>query len=90
MNFKVEVERIILENEDGKLVAEVCFPSADEGIVNITRVFVDESQRGQGVAGKLVNLAYDEIKSRGLKVKPICSYAVSWFERNEDKRDILI
>lgn len=90
MNFKVEVERIILENEDGKLVAEVCFPSADEGIVNITRVFVDESQRGQGVAGKLVNLAYDEIKSRGLKVKPICSYAVSWFERNKDKRDILI
>lgn len=89
LEFKVEAERIVLENEFGNIVAEVNFSKSDENTVNITRVFVDESLRGQGVAGKIVQATYDELKLRGVKVTPVCSYAVAWFERNKDKQDIL-
>jgi predicted GNAT family acetyltransferase len=73
----------------GALVAEVTFPDAGGGAVDINHTFVDESLRGQGVAAKLMQEAYDEIKAQGKKAVATCPYAVAWFERNPGKRDIL-
>lgn len=53
-----------------------------DNIFFINKVFVYESFRGQGIANKLmekiVNIAQYERK----KIKPICSFAVNWFEKN--------
>ncbi|HKL61321.1 MAG TPA: GNAT family N-acetyltransferase [Acholeplasma sp.] len=90
MNFVFEDYRIFTSDEEGNLLAEVLFPLESEGVVNINRTFVDPSLRGSGVAAKLLNLAYEHIKKQGLKAKPTCSYAVTFFKRNDDKTDILL
>lgn len=89
MDFIYEKNRIYAADELGNVVAEVVFPLDKDGVVNINRTFVDATLRGGGVAAKLLNLAYDHIKAQGLKARPTCSYAVSFFKRNEEKQDIL-
>lgn len=89
MNFITEKNRIYLNNDTGSLIAEVTFPDRGDGVVEINHTFVDESLRGQGVAGKLLELAAEKIRADGKKAIPTCSYAVKWFEKNPDYGTIL-
>ena len=45
-------ERIFVQGEDGKLLAEITFPTGEDGVADINHTFVDESLRGRGVAGQ--------------------------------------
>lgn len=89
MQYVHEQNQIRLYNLEGHIIAEVKYPLIDAHTVEINRTFVDPSLRGQGVANDLLNHAYNAIKSQGLKAVPTCSYALAWFKRNQDKRDIL-
>lgn len=90
MDFIYESNRIYAADEQGNVLAEVVFPLEKDGVVNINRTFVDATLRGGGVAAKLLNLAYEHIKAQGLKAIPSCSYAVTFFKRNQEKNDILV
>lgn len=87
MEFQREEGRIFAV-EGEKLLAEVIFPAQD-GVAHIDRTFVDDSLRGQGVAGKLVRAAVDQIRADGMKAQPTCSYAVTWFENHPEEADLL-
>ena len=76
--FLTEQGRIYMEDEQGRLIAEITFPETSPGVYNIDHTFVDDSLRGQGIASKLVQAAVDEIKHRGGEVRATCSYAVKW------------
>lgn len=84
MNFKKEENRIFAEYENKKVVAEITFPEVREGVYEIDHTFVDDSLRGQGIAGKLMELAVEEIKSRGGEVTASCSYAKHWLEKRSE------
>lgn len=71
-------------DDEGKLIAEITFPETEPGVFTIDYTFVDDSLRGQGMAGTLVQLAVDEIKKREGKVAATCSYAKKWLEENLD------
>ncbi len=83
MNFITETDRIYATDSAGKVIAEVTFPTKD-GIATIDHTFVDNSLRGQGIAGKLVKLAADKILAEGNKIAATCSYAVAWFQRHPE------
>lgn len=78
MEFKKEENRIYKTDDTGKVIAEVTFPETAEGVYTIDHTFVDNSLRGQGVAGQLVQAAVDEITAKGGRVEATCSYAVKW------------
>ena len=84
MDFKLKKNRIYLENEDGKLLAEIEFEELENNRFNIYHTFVDSSLRGQGIASKLVEKAVQEIKNRGGKVEATCSYAKAWLEKHKN------
>ncbi|MBE6469287.1 MAG: N-acetyltransferase [Coriobacteriaceae bacterium] len=73
----------------GQVVAEVTFPTAKDGVAEINHTFVDESLRGQGVAGQLLEHAVAVIERAGKKARPTCSYAVHWFSRHPECADLL-
>lgn len=87
MEFQKEQGRIYAMDGD-KLIAEVTFP-AQEGVADITHTFVDDSLRGQGVAGQLLRAATDQIRADGMKAKLTCSYAQTWFEKHPEESDLL-
>ena len=80
---------VYIKNEEGKMIAYCTFPKISEGLAMIDHTVVDPSLRGQGIAGKLMDKAYESIKEQGLRVRPTCSYAVAWFDKNPEKKDIL-
>ena len=51
MEFTKETNRIFAKDVAGKLIAEITFPNRSATTVDINHTFVDDSLRGQGVAG---------------------------------------
>ena len=90
MDYIYEDNRIYAKTEDFKLLCEVTFPNRDEKRVNLDHVYVDQSLRGQGIASKLVSMAYDYIEEKDLKIIAKCPYAITWFKKHEDHQDIVI
>ena len=82
-------KKVYIKDESGRMIAFIMFPRVDDNTVNINRTVVDPSLRGQGIAGKLMEVAYEVIKEQGLKAIASCSYAAAWFEKHPDKKDIL-
>ncbi|MCL2111306.1 MAG: N-acetyltransferase [Clostridiales bacterium] len=89
MKFEVENDRIYSVNDGGDVVAEVNFPATGEGVVDINRTWVDDSLRGQGVAGLLMEECYAVLKADGRKAVPSCSYAVKWYEDRPERNDVV-
>lgn len=83
MDFKTEQNRIYAEDPTGKVIAEITFPVKD-GIATIDHTFVDESLRGQGIAGKLMEAAVKKIQADGNKIAATCSYAVAWLGKHQE------
>lgn len=90
MELKKESNRIYLENPEGKTIAEITFLERDNGVVEIDHTLVDDSLRGQGIAGKLVQQAADQLRAEGKKAVVTCSYAMKWFQKHPEYQDLLI
>ena len=89
MNFTYTPNQIALYHSDSSLLAEVTFPDVDSNTVNINHTFVDDSLRGQGIAGQLMKAAADQLRSEGKKAVLTCSYAINWFEKHPEYQDLL-
>jgi predicted GNAT family acetyltransferase len=89
MEFEKSEGRFYAQDADGKLLAEITFPTGEDGVADINHTFVDDSLRGQGVAGKLVKAAADELRAQGKQARTSCWYAAQWFERHPEEQDLL-
>ncbi|MEM1485919.1 GNAT family N-acetyltransferase [Oscillospiraceae bacterium PP1C4] len=88
MEFIVQPDRIFMQDESDKLIAEVTFPGYDN-VVTINHTFVDESLRGQGIAEKLMEAVAQKLRHEHKKAILTCSYAIKWFETHAEYADIL-
>ncbi len=89
MDFTHSSNQIALYDEEGRLTAEVTFPDVDTDTVNIDHTFVDDSLRGQGVAGQLMKAAAEQLRSQNRKAVLTCSYAVNWFGKHPEYEDVV-
>lgn len=62
------------------VVAEITYSETEEGVCTIDYTEIDESLRGQGIAGRLVEAAVAEIKAQNKKVAATCSYVQKWID----------
>ena len=58
------------------------------------RLYIDHVEspvalRGAGTAGRLMQALVDDVRSRGLKVTPICGYAAAWLRRHPATHDLM-
>ena len=88
MDLVMERDRSQYLDDGWNVLAEVTFPVVEPG-VEINHTFVDESLRGQGVAGQLMHRAVASIAASGYFARPTCSYAVSWFEKHPEHAALL-
>ncbi|MBU5471150.1 MAG: GNAT family N-acetyltransferase [Lachnospiraceae bacterium] len=85
MEFKYDNNRIYIEKEDKTLLAEITFPEVETGVCDINHTYVSDELRGQGIAGKLVKAAVNQIKKEGKTFRTSCSYAASWTQKHADE-----
>lgn len=89
MEYRLEHHAVRYITEQGKILAEITFPEVGTGIVDINRTFVDDSLRGQGIAGELMRRAVHIIERNGKHARTSCSYAARWFGKHPEHRDLL-
>ena len=89
MEFCSAPGRLYAEDANGVLLAEITFPTASDGIADLNHTFVHPSLQGQGLAGRLVRAAAEQLRLEGRKARVSCSYAALWFRRHPQYRDVL-
>ena len=82
MEFQIQDGRIFHVNEANELMAEATYVYLSDGVVDINHTFVSPALRGQGVAGKLMEVLATELRAKDLKATATCSYAEVWLEKN--------
>ena len=55
----------------------------------ITHVGVHPELRGQGVAGRLVQVSLEYAKEKSLRVIPMCSYAAAYMRRHPEYAELM-
>lgn len=90
LRFVTSEDKIVYQNAEGTVLAEIDFPAVSGDTVDISHTEVDGSLQGQGIAGKLTQLAAEHLKAEKKKIITSCSYAKMWFEQHPEYQDLLV
>lgn len=73
---------------DGDKLAGRCTYVVRDGLWELEHTIVDPAYGGQGIAGKLVQEIAAQAREHGVKIVPVCSYALKAFEKNAEYADV--
>lgn len=59
-------------------------------VMKLIETYTPPEFRGKGIAAQLVDYAISLARRSNWLIEPVCSYAVYYFMKNQDKRDILV
>ena len=75
--------------EDGRTVGELTYVFYIKGkTIRIDHTRVHPSQRGKGLAHRLIEAAVAYARAEGLSIVPVCSFAVAEFKRHPEYEDV--
>lgn len=89
MDFTCNTSQIALYGDNHQLLAEVNFPDIDDTTVDIRHTFVDDSLRGQGIAGQLMAAVVRELQNTNKKAVLTCPYAQLWFQKHPEYNNLV-
>lgn len=73
---------------DGELVGLLDYYVTGD-TVTIPHTEIDPAYGGRGLGGELVKVALDDIRSRGLHVRPACSFARHYIVEHPEYADLV-
>ena len=74
--------------EEANPIGVIEFFDYGEGIIAIGSTFVKNEYRGHGLARQLLDKVVMLAREKGLKIAPLCSYALNVFSKNEEYNDV--
>lgn len=80
-------QRFVTRIEGKEAYIEYSMP--EDGVVNLLSTFVPEEGRGQGIAGKLAQAAFEYAQQKNYKVIPTCPFLPAWLEKNPQWKDLV-
>ncbi len=75
-------------NLDGEKVGHADY-KVDGDVLVFDHTEVDPAHQGKNLAGILMRHALEEVRARGLKMRPVCSYVVKFVERYDEFADLV-
>lgn len=86
VHFIEEPGRFFTNDLAGDLMAELTYQAIDDNKTwVIDHTFVRGDQRGKGIAKELLDTAVGAARERGIKVKPLCTYARTQFMKHPEQ-----
>ncbi len=74
--------------DDGEILGTIRYTRGD-GVITLVHTEVDPKAEGKGVGSALVQGALDDIRARGLKVRPFCPFVAAYIRRHPDYEEIV-
>ena len=82
--------RYVIRLPDGSgLEAEMTFRKMGDSVIAIDHTYTPPEFRGQNIALMMIERGVADARRDGVKIKPVCSYAVAQFQRHKDWADLL-
>ncbi len=75
-------------NLDGEKVGHADY-KVDGDVLVFDHTEVDLAHQGKNLAGILMRHALEDVRARGLKMRPVCSYVVKFVERYDEFADLV-
>lgn len=89
MEIKHGENKFFIGDNQAKPIAEITYKEKDEETIIVDHTYVSEELRGQGIAGKLVEVIVRFAREEGLKIVPLCPYVKTKMENTESYRDLI-
>ena len=90
LEIKKGNNRFYISNNEGNDIARITYYYKEDKVIVIDHTFVSVELRGKAIAGRLLNEVVNFAKENGLKIIPLCSYAVKKMTRNDEYADVLL
>ena len=74
--------------EDGEVLGTIRYTRGD-GVITLVHTEVDPNAEGEGVGSALVQGALEDIRARGLKVRPLCPFVAAYIRRHPEYEEIV-
>ncbi|MCA0250836.1 MAG: N-acetyltransferase [Actinobacteria bacterium] len=75
---------------DGELTGEMTYALQGD-VANFNHTYVADSARGTGLAGRLAQFAFDQVRADGQwTILPTCPYVIAWAKRHREYADLLV
>lgn len=72
----------------GDLLGFAAYIHAQGDLIVFSHTEVFPANEGRGVGSALARAALDDVRSRGLKVMPLCPFIKAWMGRHPDYADL--
>ena len=73
---------------DGQVIGRADYVRTGD-VVAIPHTQVDPAHGGQGLGGRIVKFALDDIRARGLKVRPACPFVAHYITEHPEYADLV-
>jgi len=73
---------------DGRLAGLAAY-RVHPGVIDVVHTQVEPAFEGKGVAGRLAAFVLDDIRRRGLRVRPTCPFFAAFIGRHPDYQDLV-
>jgi predicted GNAT family acetyltransferase len=74
--------------EDGEVAGFIVY-RRDNGVITMLHTDVEPRREGEGVGSELVRGALDDVRARGLKVRPLCPFVAAFIKRHPAYDDLV-
>lgn len=61
----------------------------DSDIIVFTHTEVPAALEGRGIASRLIRGALADVRTRGLRIRPVCSFVAAYVQRHPEEQDVI-
>ena len=74
---------------DGDVAGWIDYSRSD-GVIAMTHAEVERERRNQGLGERMVRGALDDVRERGLRVRPLCPFVAAYVRRHPETQDLTV
>lgn len=75
--------------DEDRVVGYLSYELVD-GVLDLQHTVVDESRRGSGLGGRLVEAAMEHARAEQLQVRPTCPFIPRWLADHPEYQDLVV